>query len=538
MILSTYEKIKMNSRQHSLAILLSIILVASFFRLQYLDKALQKDETSSFFEPAYNLIAKRTPMYFENSLDKFGARYFNIHTPLYILLLSPITYHFGLNPAPVRLFTAMFSIASIVLVYFMGLELKGKKLALFSAFLLAINSLHVENAQLIDIDGSFFTFFVLLATLFFMKWDKSNKKTHYIIAVTAMILLFLAKEAAVLLLPPILLFLYKKKETKKFFKLVFPTMAVVIPILFLLGIIFSTNFFTGILKQFDQYVVNKYMTNRSVRLYQFLGIITWSFTPPLLLLFIISLPFYLKLKDRHFNLLILTTLLFAVFYSSFFGVARYFVPIVPFVCLIIANYILETGVLNGRKSLLILAVTTLSVLLLFYSLRIRADILFLSDAKTNLYLISVPYLLTLVSLIALTWNKKLTIVLLLGLLIGFNMYFSQEYINPIVTPDWGPGILETVSYIKSQSIKGPILSMHEIAFYSNLTLYSIELPTTTPEYVNALIDEGKLQYVIYRTNTILINPNVIRFVENNCEKLMSTYSRGVETVKVYRCHPS
>lgn len=523
-------------RYRTLITFLLILLVASFFRLQYLNKPLQKDEPGSFYEASYNLIAKKTPIYFENCLDKVGSRYLNIHTPLYIISLSPFSYFFDLNVIVLRLFTVIFSLASILLIYFIGVEVKGKKLGLLSAFLLSINRLHVENSQLLDIDGSFLTFFILLNVLFFLKWNKSHKKRYFLFTVVSLTLAFLAKEATFLLLPPFLIFFYKEKEIGKFFKLTIPVSAIVIPLLFLFGIIFSTNFFTGILTQVDRYVIHKFVSNRLLRLYQFVGIVTWEFTVPLILLFIFSLFFTIKKRNKFFNLFVFIISSFIIFYSSFLSLTRYFVPIIPFICLLIANFILELKILNNRKSIIIIFLISFLSFISFYFLKIRTDHLFLNNIKTNFTLIMIPYILSLLPLIFyFSKSKKFAIVLLVGMLIGFNIFFSQESINPLVTPDWGKGILETKNYVEKHSIEGPIISMHDIAFYSGVDFYSIELPTTTVNFVRKLIDEGKIEYVIYRTNTILINPEVEDFVENNCEKLASTVSRNVETVKIFKC---
>jgi uncharacterized membrane protein len=130
---------------------------------------------------------------------------------------------FGESLIVARLVNILFSLASVFVFYLLVKELFNKEsLALISAFLAAINPLYVffsHNIQVVN-PG---LFFMLLGALFFIKWIKSELKTHnYLyIATFSVVLGAITKYTFLVIAIPILYTLpYKKiwKQRKKLLK--------------------------------------------------------------------------------------------------------------------------------------------------------------------------------------------------------------------------------------------------------------------------------------------------------------------------------
>jgi len=132
-----------------------------------------------------------------------------------------------------------------------------------------------------------------------------------------------------------------------------------------------------------------------------------------------------------------------------------------------------------------------------------------------------------------TKYRKIGLFILIGMLIGYNIFFAQESINPLITPDFNKAVADAANLIKNNSIEGPIATMFDISFYSNKSFYLIE--KISLEELESLVREGKIEYVIYRTNNILIQSDVKQYLENNCEKTGNDFSRNVETLVAYKC---
>lgn len=84
--------------------------------------------------------------------------------PLYYLVLDVWTAAFGYSESTIRLLSALFGIATIVVIYLLGSELYSKDVGLLSAGLLSVSSFHVWYAQ----DARTYTLLALLASLSFL----------------------------------------------------------------------------------------------------------------------------------------------------------------------------------------------------------------------------------------------------------------------------------------------------------------------------------------------------------------------------------
>ncbi len=521
-----------------LVIFLFIILLGSLLRLQYLDKPLQRDEQSVFYYSAKNLIEKKTPMFCENFLDEHGRLtiIFNAHTPLYLLYLSSVSFLFNYSVFWLRFFMVIFSILTIILVYFVGSEIVGKKVGLLSSFILSIIRLHVEHAQVIDIDGSFLTFFILLSIFFILKWLKFNKNLYFILSTLSLTITILIKESTILLFPALFIILYKRRKLSEFFYMSIFVFAIAVLFIHIYNSIFSVNIFNGLLQSVNGFVIKKTLTNSLIRLYQFIGIFTWEFTMPLIILSLLSIFYAWRMKNEALNFLIYFTIFYSLFFIAIFGLTRYFTPIIPIISILIANFLLSFDsnfVINRLKIIGLIAI--LSILAL-YLMKIRTDVAFLSDVRSNFRLIAVPYVLSVLPIpLIFTRYKKVAITILFGLLIGFNLYFAQEAVNPLVTPDFSKSTVLAAEFTNNNSVTTPIITSADIACFSKIDFYDIEQPLTNLELIQKLVDENKVQYVMYRTNSLLVSKDVKNYLDTNCEKVETYLNKNIEILRIYNC---
>lgn len=125
-------------------LLVTILVLATFLRIVALDKippSLNWDEVSMGYS-AYSIM--------ETGRDEWGdfmpmlfRSFGEWKSPLYIYLIVPFIKVFGLNAWGVRLPAALAGIATIYLTYLLARKLYNEKIALWSAFLLAVSPWHL-----------------------------------------------------------------------------------------------------------------------------------------------------------------------------------------------------------------------------------------------------------------------------------------------------------------------------------------------------------------------------------------------------------
>jgi len=498
---------------------------------------MQRDETP-FFEASLNFYNKGMPLHSEKYLFD-GAQLSKslCRSPLFLLYFGQFTHAFGLNEAALRLSMVIPSVLTIILIYFVGEMIGGKKLGLLSSFLLSISKLHVEHAQLIDTDGSILTFLTLLTIFFLLKLWKSNKIKYIILSAITISTAFLVKESILLIFPPLFLYYLQKRNLTTFFAILTFSMLISTISLLLFSYFSSTDFLDCSIRWITGFVFNRtansdYYRNR---LFQFAGVSSWDLTLPFIILFIFSIFHTLKAKKDIQRFLVYFSITFLAFCTLIMGITKYFVPIIPVMILLLADFILSSKIL-GKKEMLFIAALALLCFISFYLLKIRTDVLFLNDFKNNLHLIAIPYILPVVPLILYFTNyRKLAVLALIGMFIGCNIYLAQETINPLISPDYGRETIDAANFIKEHSIKEPIVTNQDIAFYSNTTYYHILAPFMSAQYLKDLISKHSPLYVIHGTNVVIMQPDIEEFLKSNCQKIGSEVSRNVEIFKAYKC---
>lgn len=109
--------------------------------------------------------------------------------PLYYFLLRRWIVIFKPREFTLRLFSAIFSILSIFVIYLITIYVFDKNTALFSALILSISPFHIWYSQEVR-KYAFFTFIVLGNNYYFLKGIKENKNIFWLIYIFFLIIGF------------------------------------------------------------------------------------------------------------------------------------------------------------------------------------------------------------------------------------------------------------------------------------------------------------------------------------------------------------
>lgn len=515
-------------------ILILILILGLILRFQELNKPFQRDETR-FVETIKNTNELGKPIYNLNSIDLEtettgkNITIFDHHPPLYIFFLNIFSKIFGYNEVALRFSMVFFSMVSIILVYLLGKNLFGEEYGLLSSFILAISRLHVEYSQQIDIDGSFLTFFFLLSALYFINFLKLNKKNYIFLLILSLSLSILTKITSFILIFSIFFILirYRKKYILKIFV---PVFVINLIFLFYFSYFYSVNYFFGPIKH-----VIKYSTTKSgdifFKFYEFVGIFTWDFTIPLILLSVLSIYYFLKKKEPSYKFILYFTLFYTSANIVILGIMRYFIPIVPFLSLMTSKFVIDN--LNLKKHFKLIILTSSIIIIFFHLLHIRTDVDFLKNIKDNIFYISIPYTISLFPFIFVK-NKKYFLIVLFSLYIGYNIYFSIESINPIYSPRFYNSIYIARDLIRSLPSNSIIITSHDIAYYSGINFYQSDTFLIYEKFVKVLSKNHPVYILDYRTNSFM-KPETMKYLENNCTKIGFYEDRKIEIIKIFRC---
>lgn len=182
-----------------------IIILAFFLRLINLNQSLWLDEAINIQAvQAYSL---------ESLITKYSIADF--HPPGYSIILWTWGRLFGFSEIAMRMPSVIFGIISVWLIYLIGKKLLSKYLGLMSAFLLAINPLHIYYSQEARM-YSFSTFAVLINFFLLIKLLK-KEKLNFIFLILSNYLVLMSDYVAYLIFPAqfILLLIFYRSRVKK-----------------------------------------------------------------------------------------------------------------------------------------------------------------------------------------------------------------------------------------------------------------------------------------------------------------------------------
>ncbi len=164
---------KLNFKSAKLWILILIILLAfilRFWRISEYPAGFNADEAAIGYS-AYSLLKTGKDEYgtpFPLSFKSFG----DYKPGLYFYFVIPSILLFGLTEFAVRLPSVLFGVGTVLLLYFISKEIfKNDKVALLSAFLLAITPWHI-NFSRASWETNCATFFITLGVYLFLKKDR------------------------------------------------------------------------------------------------------------------------------------------------------------------------------------------------------------------------------------------------------------------------------------------------------------------------------------------------------------------------------
>lgn len=192
------------SKRFTFITLITIIIIATALRIWnisnnpsgfFVDEASHGLEAYSILKTGKDTHDKPFPIIFQAAGD--------YRDPVMIYSTIPFVALFGLNEFSVRLVSALYGVAAVAMMYFVGKEYFNVKIGLWAALLLAISPWHVHFSrvgfQLIS------SVFWMLFAIYFLK--KSLKHITYLVfAFSGLIIAFFTYSPVKMYIPFILLF--------------------------------------------------------------------------------------------------------------------------------------------------------------------------------------------------------------------------------------------------------------------------------------------------------------------------------------------
>jgi len=147
----------------------AILLLASWLRFAGL---LKRD---FWYDEAFTGVAAK-----ENFHDMVVMIINDVHPPLYYLALKIFASFFDYSVFGVRLFSAIFGVLCVWAVYLVAKELFDRKVALWSAFVVAISPFAIQYSQEARM-YSMLVFLILMSVYFFLLGLRTDKKKYFIV---------------------------------------------------------------------------------------------------------------------------------------------------------------------------------------------------------------------------------------------------------------------------------------------------------------------------------------------------------------------
>ena len=260
------NKIKRNNK-----LLLVIVIIAFYLRLQGINYGLPYVLNS---EESANLVQM---LGFWKNIFRYLANPESINvSPVFLFfngIIAFITTHtfnlinvLEINPGslliPLRVISVLFSVASIVVIYFMGLRF-SPFVAAVSSGLLSVSMIHIKLSQMF-LPFSAMIFFGLLSVFFALKENHSDKDANR--SIFSAFLSFLIHPIGILNIIPIFIVLVQKKSILKHKKLFFK--------IFVASLLLNLNLFfhlpSLVIKLFGNYFLNYHYNSYFLYAFSFL----------------------------------------------------------------------------------------------------------------------------------------------------------------------------------------------------------------------------------------------------------------------------
>ena len=187
---------KRDSLGRDWALLCTLVLVCAFlFVFKLGDSPLWNNDETIYSEMAKEMI----------KLGDWTTLHFNYQIqfdkpPLYFWLIALNFRLFGWNEFTARLWSALFGIGGVIVVYFLGKNIFDKRVGFLAGLVLATSFQYIAQSRLVTHDVTL-SFFISLCLLFFYLGYKTSKGIYYLLFFLAAALATLTKGPTGALLP-------------------------------------------------------------------------------------------------------------------------------------------------------------------------------------------------------------------------------------------------------------------------------------------------------------------------------------------------
>ncbi|MEW6203217.1 MAG: glycosyltransferase family 39 protein, partial [bacterium] len=312
--------------------LLLILILAAAIRLYRAGEPF--DGFHGFNEAWYSIIAQnfsvKTLLY---PTAYTGEVDYNV-PPLLSYVLFVVFRTFGASEFMARLVPIFFGILGVYFVFLIGVKLYNERIALASAAMLAFMPVSIIVGRNVQAD-SLFVGFILAFLYFYLKGRSSSKPAHHIIAGLFLGLAIFSKQPAVLVIVIIFLWEITTARNLRFLNRYFIIMltaaaAVLLPfygfhlIVNPAALIDAQHGGALRLSELPDVSLLGFLLRESV----------WAISPPIALIFLISLIYFIRRANDGDLLLYISIAVYGIFFLFLHKHTYYMLPIAPFAALL------------------------------------------------------------------------------------------------------------------------------------------------------------------------------------------------------------
>lgn len=489
------------------------------------------------------------------------------HPPLYTYLVILSFKIFGVSEVSARIVGIMFYLATIILIYFLSLEIfyenKNRHLiALSGSFIYSINPFVIQNSVLTSIDSAMLPFFLTLFMLAFVKTAAMENKRLPILGILFGILLWTKFAAPLFMMLAIFVFYVLNKEYKKG---IVNSAAItgIGAVFFLLTWALYSNMLNLPFWMPLEYNIGMlgYGLNRGQGFLTLLkalwGLKTISFwvTPFFFLLVIIILYQRVKnfLRTKKLicsDLLLLCSftivIMYSVIYPLAYGFPSYSVASIPFFSILIGELFARSDIEKIFKERYIQCLACFGIVWVYLFYVVKDPIIFpwkqeyemfiyiynnllitfirFLVYKTLIYVL--PFLIFFIWFMIFRFDRsKLVVISLIFALVSTSIYLDavQSQADYLTTYNYGEtGLREAASYVGNHTNKSDfIIADFDIGYYAGRRYY---IPfnflhcresdfTICQRQFQKIIDSNNITYIVLRSND-LWKKEVIEYVNS------------------------
>ncbi len=490
-----------------------------------------------FITSAENWVSEGRPIYYNGELIKGNLML--VHPPLYLYLLTLVSRIFGLTELVVKVFGVLFSVLTLLVIYFLALELSKKRkekyfIALLASLIYAISPFVIQISLLVDIDGTILTFLMtLFIYIFIKKFDTLNLKDSIFLGFLLSVIMWTKFQGAFFILASVFIFYLLKKDFLRGLKNTFIIGVLAVSVFLLSWGVYSAIFNFPFWIPFEHNL--GFLDNfNQVSPLQTIFLILWSvknllfwMTPTFFILVLVILlrriTSYIKLKRlSHSDFLLVYSFIIMIFFTfmqqTAYGFPKYFIPIMPVFSVLIADFLAGFKFGNSKK-LFQYSIFLILILMLFnfFILKdpfVEHNIFFTKSItlEENLtdylfynlkgLLFFVPFIAAFLYFLILRYKPyKSLIISSVIVLISTCVYidFIQAKADYSTNYAYGQrGVLEAAEYVRANTNTDDIIiSPQSIAYYAKRKFY-MSYPTM-PEFLERfdnIIDTQQIPLIV------------------------------------------